>query len=507
MPAAAVDLPSCFVGPEATVAVLGILAALLALVGAATVFLIQATGERYSVRLVPWRLVTRRAAISSGILLALLLWVAVVALFDLRWAWTFPGMSTGLRADWGLLTVLVLSFGAISLVLVELPRAIQPEELVHKLVDPMFGVDLERARQVLLPARDVAASALARSDQETWAYLVSQVREGIADNVTLWDEAENPFRQMFTQEVRSFLDFLLEAADKHGHPSAAGDVVRLVAHLLGFSVRHEADLPRSEFVRHAVRLVRWLLDRQLYAEVCVVTKSLAQSSALEDAAPYPYALTALKQVGDWIVQEPAPRTTYLEVVYYQDPFQCLMEALSDAIDRVEHTPSYELLDEIQLVCEVILARSWKHRSCHEIQEIAYLLKRSAVLAAEQSGEYGYLLLLPIQNLHETYEELMRKGCTDSARQVVEEMAEVVANGFRPGLKSQVGASPGRHAVDTLVECEREMVIHGSREIYTRGHYLYIPESARRQFTRMVQDKLADYLGFTGPIELDENESK
>lgn len=50
-----------------------------------------------------------------------------------------------------------------------------------------------------------------------------------------------------------------------------------------------------------------------------------------------------------------------------------------------------------------------------------------------------------------------------------------------------------------------MAIHGAREIFTRGHYLYIPESARRQFTRMVQEELVDDLGLTGSIELSEDE--
>jgi hypothetical protein len=220
--------------------------------------------------------------------------------------------------------------------------------------------------------------------------------------------------------------------------------------------------------------------------------------------PYPFAAVALKQIGDWIAQEEPPRTTFVEIVYYQDPFSCFIEATAGLMRKAKDSASYSLVSEVQLACEVTLVRSFATRTCHQISMLANLMKSSAVAAAELGGEFGYLLLLPSHNLYGAYQALMRISCESEAEQVVEMIAEVAANGFRPGLDSQMDPHPGNQCIDDLIVCDRAMVIAASREIFTRGHYLCIPQTARALFTRTMQKKLGDNLGLKGHAELDKD---
>jgi hypothetical protein len=369
----------------------------------------------------------------------------------------------------------------------------------------MYEEDLSSAIRVLPPARDVAAAAIARSDLDTWSHLVSAVREGLTDTLVIWDKESGGLQEWFTNEVRSFVEFLLESSQKHGHLSASEDVTRMTSHLLTQAVRWHAELPASELVIMVVRQTKWCLDRRLTPQVESLVQTLAKVAALKNSDPWPDAAAALKQVGEWIARAEPVEETFAEFVYYSDPFASYVEALHGLLKHAATLGSMDLISEIGLACEVTLARAWAARSCHEIIVLAVLTKDTAVAAAKLGGDFGYYIALPAHNLREAYDALIGRGCDSEANELVEMIAQIAANGFRDGLDSQFGPFPGAMIVEYLDGCPLDAVTSAAKQIYTRGHYGYIPEGARRRFVRAVQERRDDLLGFSDLVPIEDTE--
>ena len=379
-----------------------------------------------------------------------------------------------------------------------LPVLVSPRRLSSRLFPS--GTDLGQVPEVLSAARDAASASLRRSDTETWRVIITESGAFVARCMSTWRENRGEASALVAEAVNRFAEALLDASVSSGHPAAGEEIAAFGGRLLAAAVNSGNDQAAREAVGICVRTARWGIDNSRPPAVVASVHALRDACLRVPEEPCEWAAEGLKQVAQWVVESEEIQQTYVSVVYYVDPFAELVEELDTLCREAAAARSYGVLGDFGLICEVSLAAAFTARSCTDVVSLSLLMRDAAIEAAKLGGRFGYLIALPVNLLAESVEALTAKGCAKEAADVLELIAEVGANGFRDGLEAQVDLGP--YALDVLMKAPRDQLCAALRQVFTRAHYNYVPDKARRRLIRGAQERANDLLEFAMPIEID-----